>query len=279
MTKVLPFVVFVLALIMHTPSILAVLCAGLLASAAPSRPSPRQSDNPFLNKNYYAPSHYANEIAETIAAFKARDDTLNAARAKTVQSIGTFTWIANVASLPMINTAISEARAAKSATGKDQIVGLVLYDIPDRDCSGGDASGEFSSADDGLNKYKTTFVDPYAAALASATDLTFAIVVEPDAVGNIVTNQAIAFCANATPVYEAGIAYAISELQMDHVALYLDAAHGGWLGWPATLPEAAAELAKIIGMAAALKPKAKVRGFSTNVSGFVSSTPSLPEHA
>jgi cellulose 1,4-beta-cellobiosidase len=106
-----------------------------------------------------------------------------------------------------------------------------LYDLPDRDCSGGQSGGEFTSINGGLALYKKTFVDPYAAALKAAWDLTFAVILEPDSLGNAITNQNVPFCANATSVYEQGIAYAIAKLQAPNIALYVDAAHGGWLGW------------------------------------------------
>lgn len=64
--------------------------------------------------------------------------------------------------------------------------------------------------------------------MGAADDLTFAIVLEPDSLANVITNGDIEFCAQAAPVYEEGIAFAISELQFDHVHLYIDAAHGGW---------------------------------------------------
>lgn len=89
---------------------------------------------------------------------------------------------------------------------------------------------------DGLALYKHTFIDPYAEALAAAPDLTFALILEPDSLGNAITNQGIRFCAAATPGYEEGIAYAIAKLQLPNVALYIDAAHGGWLGWDSNLP-------------------------------------------
>lgn len=79
-------------------------------------------------------------------------------------------------------------------------------------------------------------MDPYAKAVKAAKDLTFAIVLEPDSLGNVVTNQNVPFCAGASSVYEEGIAYAISKLQGPNIALYIDAAHGGWLGWADNLP-------------------------------------------
>lgn len=214
----------------------AVALLSLLAAPLTVVAHPTKDVNPFLGKNYYANSHYANELAETKAAFLKKGDALNAARVTTVQRTGTFVWVSNVAGLPGITTAIAEARQEQRRTRKQQIVQLVLYDLPDRDCSAGDSAGEFSSADGGLEKYKTEFVDKFAKAVSSAPDLTFAIVLEPDSLGNVITNQAIPTCATATPIYEEGIAYAISKLQFPNVSLYIDAAHGGWLGWADNLP-------------------------------------------
>lgn len=105
----------------------------------------------------------------------------------------------------------------------------VLYNLPDRDCSAGESAGELVSAEGGLDRYKEEYIAPYAEKLAAADDLTFAVVLEPDSLANIITNsETIEFCAEAAPVYEEGIAHAISELQFDNVHLYIDAAHGGW---------------------------------------------------
>lgn len=244
------------------------LSAAGLAFAAPW---PTATDvNPFLGKNYFANSHYAGELNTTIAAFLAKNDTLNAARTRTVQNIGTFTWITSVSGLSDINTTIAEARAVQRKTRKPQIVELVLYNLPDRDCSGGQSGGEFDLDNNGLELYKHTFVDPYAQALAAAPDLTFAVILEPDSLGNVITNQAIPFCQNATSGYEEGIAYAIAKLQLSNVALYVDAAHGGWLGWDANLAPAAEEFSKVVKLAQNFTtgPAPKIRGFSTDVSNF-----------
>jgi hypothetical protein len=217
---------------MLSSTVLLSLLAPLLTLAHPGN----RDVNPFLGKNYYANSHYAQELETAKAAFLARNDTLNAARVTTIQRTGTFVWVTSVSGLSNIPSAIAEARAEQRRTRKPQIVELVLYDLPDRDCAAGASAGEFSSADGGLDKYKTLFVDGYARELAKAPDLTFAVVLEPDSLGNVVTNQNIPFCASASPVYEEGIAYAIAKLQFPNVHLYIDAAHGGWLGWADNLP-------------------------------------------
>lgn len=225
---------------MHINVLLAALSAASSISALPSTSLPLRAEdardvNPFLGKSYFANSYYAGELNQTVNAFLAKNDSLNAARTRTVQKTGTFVWITSVAGLSNIQTTIDAARTEQQRTRNQQIVELVLYDLPDRDCSGGQSGGEFSSANDGLNLYKKTFVDPYAVALKAARDLTFAVILEPDSLGNVITNQDIPFCANATSTYEQGIAYAIAKLQAPNIALYIDAAHGGWLGWDGNL--------------------------------------------
>ncbi|KAH7084873.1 1, 4-beta cellobiohydrolase [Paraphoma chrysanthemicola] len=148
------------------------------------------------------------------------------------------------------------------------IIGLVLYNLPDRDCSAGESAGELSSDKDGLNIYKKDFVDAYARAVAHAPDVDFAIVLEPDSLGNAITNQGIPFCKTATPLYEEGIAYAIAKLQFPNVHLYLDAAHGGWLGWADNLKPTAEIFSRVVKEAQKINPKAKIRGYSTNVSNY-----------
>ncbi|KAH6663053.1 1, 4-beta cellobiohydrolase [Halenospora varia] len=237
--------------------------------------------NPFVGKNYFANSYYAGELEQTIKSFLAKNDTLNAARVRTVQKTGTFVWVTSIAGLSNINTTIAEARAEQRKTKKKQIVELVLYNLPDRDCSGGESGGELSSAKNGLEIYKHKFVDPYAALLKNARDLTFAVILEPDSLGNVITNQGVPFCQNASAIYEEGIAYAIAKLQASNIALYLDAAHGGWLGWSDNLPLAAKEFAKVVNLAATVlnttaipnprnisRPGPSIRGFATDVSNF-----------
>lgn len=206
------------------------------ADPAPSpAPSPPLTipvgPNPFEGKKLFANPAWATKLEQTYQAFVTKGDTVNAAKVKTIQKIGTFVWVSDRASLKNIDAAIQQARAEQEATGVKQIVGLVLYNLPDRDCSAGESAGELDSTKDGLNLYKNEFIKPYAEKVGAAKDLTFAIVLEPDSLANAITNQGIEFCKRAVPIYEEGIAYAIANLQFDHVHLYIDAAHGGWLGW------------------------------------------------
>jgi cellulose 1,4-beta-cellobiosidase len=174
-------------------------------SAKPPTPLPIPSNatvNPWPGKDRYVVQSYSKKLDQTIAAFKAKNDTLNAARTRTVaQKVSTFHWVTTRAMVSSITTVIKEARSQRKGS-KRMIVGLVLYNLPDRDCSAGESAGELSIAKDGLNLYKKEFIDAYAKAVSSAPDLDFAIVLEPDSLGNAITNQGVPFCATATPVYE-----------------------------------------------------------------------------
>lgn len=224
---------------MRPSSLLAALTATSAVSAAPSkwrRFANETEANPFEGKKLFANPEWAKKLEASYTAFKTAGDSINAAKVRTIQKTGTFVWVSDTAGLKSIDAAIEAARAEQKSTGVEQIVGLVLYNLPDRDCSAGDSAGEYSSEKGGLELYKNEFVKLYAAKVSAATDLTFAIVIEPDSLGNTITNQGVEFCAKATPVYEEGIAYALASLQFPNVHLYIDAAHGGWLGWDGNLP-------------------------------------------
>ncbi|KAL2754929.1 carbohydrate-binding module family 1 protein [Sodiomyces alcalophilus JCM 7366] len=240
-------------------SSLAIL-AGLVASGAASvipELQPRQSGNPFQGRSLYVNPNYSESLEQTREAFLSRGDHNNAGKVQYVQNnVGTFVWIANIFLLQRIDEAIQNARAAKARGEGEQIVGLVLYNLPDRDCSAGESAGELSLNQNGLNRYKSEYVDPFAQKLKAASDLHFAVVVEPDALGNMVTNQNFPFCANARLPQQDGIAYAIQQLQASNIHLYLDVSHGGWLGWPDNL------------VASTPAATHRIRGYATNVSNY-----------
>lgn len=243
-----------------------ILATAAVVGSVSAAPAPEP--NPFEGKDRHVVSSYGKKLDQTIATFQAKNDTLNAARTRTVaEKVSTFTWITSRAHLSNITTTVAEARKQKKK-GKEMIVGLVLYNLPDRDCSAGESAGELTLDNDGYRLYKSQFVDKYAKLVKEANDLTFAIVLEPDSLGNAVTNQGIEACAKATPFYEQGIAYAISKLQAPNIHLYVDAAHGGWLGWADNLKPTAEVFAKVVAMAKKLNSKAKIRGYATNVSNY-----------
>jgi cellulose 1,4-beta-cellobiosidase len=254
---------------MRPSCLLAALATGGLVSAAPSpQPAapPAPGDvNPFKGKTQFVNPTWAAKLDQTLRSFLRKGDVINTLRTYKVQNTASFVWVSKRADLSNIDDAIAAARRAQRKTGKKQIVGLVLYNLPDRDCSAGESAGELHSDENGLQLYKDEFIKPYAQKVAAAKDLDFAIVLEPDSLANLVTNMGVELCANAAPVYREGIAHAISELQHPNVHLYIDAAHGGWLGWNDNLPLAAKVFSEVVALAGEGK---KIRGFVTNVSNY-----------
>lgn len=213
-----------------TLAILSTLAATELTSA---RSLPRQAGdaNPFEGRQLYVNPKYTESLDVTRQSFLDSGDTENAGKVQFVQEqVGTFVWISNIALLEDIDAAIENARSVQEESGQEQIVGLVLYNIPDRDCSAGESSGELSLADGGLDRYKEEYVAPFAEKVLGASDLQFAVVLEPDSLGNMVTGGDIELCANAAEPQQEGIGYAIEQLQGENVHLYVDVANGGWLG-------------------------------------------------
>ena len=90
------------------------------------------------------------------------------------------------------------------------------------------------------------------------------VIVEPDSLGNAVTNVNQNGCTPTTiNAYKEGITFAVDTITAaaPNVALYIDAGHGGWLGF-----ENNAKLFAQIVAGMGILPK--IRGFSTNVANF-----------
>ena len=169
-----------------------------------------------------------------------------------------------IAKSKRLSSLLDAATEQAKKTTKPVLVQIVVYDLPDRDCAALASNGELSIANNGLARYKSEYIDYIASVIAKYPHLRFAISVEPDSLGNMVTNRNVAKCAGAKTAYTEGTKYAIQKLQFKNAALYLDAGHAGWLGWP-TNQAAAVTMFKDLLFSVA---PAKVRGFVTNVSNY-----------
>jgi cellulose 1,4-beta-cellobiosidase len=56
-----------------------------------------------------------------------------------------------------------------------------------------------------------------------------ALVIEPDSLPNLVTNANLTTCQNSADGYKQGVAYALQQLSLPNVAMYVDAGHSDWL--------------------------------------------------
>lgn len=79
------------------------------------------------------------------------------------------------------------------------------------------------------------------------------------------TNADLQTCQDSAQGYRDGTAYALEQLNLPNVVMYMDAGHGGWLGWNDNLQPGAEELASAYTNAGS---PSQLRGFATNVAGW-----------
>jgi cellulose 1,4-beta-cellobiosidase len=150
------------------------------------------------------------------------------------------------------------------SSGTPSLVQIVVYDLPDRDCSADASNGEFTIADNGQANY-FNYIDQIVAQIKLFPDVRVVAVIEPDSLANLVTNLNVAECAAAETTYLACVTYAMQQLSTVGVFQYLDAGHAGWLGWPANLQPAAQLFQSLYTSAGS---PSGVRGLATNVANY-----------
>ncbi|MER5948462.1 glycoside hydrolase family 6 protein [Streptomyces sp. NPDC001904] len=224
----------------------AVLASGALVGALSLAALPHSAsaaaklDNPYVGaKAYVNPDWSAKAAAEPGGA--------------TVAKQPTFVWLDRIAAIQ----GNAEARGLKAhldaakAQGAN-LVQLVIYDLPGRDCAALASNGELGADD--LARYQSDYIDPIAAILADPAYASLRIVnlIEPDSLPNLVTNaggtagstpQCATMKANGN--YEKGVGYALHKLgTLPNAYNYIDAGHHAWLGWDSNLVPTAQEFKK-----------------------------------
>ncbi|WP_405883972.1 glycoside hydrolase family 6 protein [Streptomyces sp. NBC_01136] len=187
-------------------------------------------DNPYAGaKVYVNPEWSAKAAAETGGS--------------RVSNQPTGVWLDRIAAINGASGSMGlrahlDAALAQKGSGQE-VVQLVVYDLPGRDCAALASNGELGPTE--IDKYKTQFIDPIAAILADSKYASLRIVttIEIDSLPNLVTNTGSR--ATATPQcdtmlangnYVKGVGYALAKLgAIPNVYNYLDAGHHGWLGW------------------------------------------------
>ena len=190
-----------------------------------------------------------------------------AARIDAIKSrVGTAVWVDKTYHLFRVDEVLAETRRQQQASGQPVVATFVVYNLPDRDCSAGASAGELTLKDRGMERYKAEYIDQFAKKFAEYSDVRIAIVLEPDSLPNIVTNRG---AGNCTPEvlqgYREGVVYAIQHLAMPHVAIYLDVAHSGWLGWEGNRTGIAQVFREVLDAAGG---EQLIRGFATNISNY-----------
>ncbi|OGE56491.1 hypothetical protein PENARI_c003G12252 [Penicillium arizonense] len=243
-------------------SIVPLLATSAVAAVIQNVPRATITGNPFSGYQLYTNSYYASEVSAS--ALPSMTGTAKAAASKAAQ-VPSFFWLDTADKVPTMSTYLADIKSKNAAGASPPIAGtFVVYDLPDRDCAALASNGEYSIANGGVAKYKA-YIDSIRTVLLQYSDVRTILVIEPDSLANLVTNMAVSKCANAHDAYLECTNYAVTQLNLDNVAMYLDAGHAGWLGWPANLSPAAALYAQVYNTAS--KPKS-LRGLATNVANY-----------
>jgi len=187
-------------------------------------------------------------------------------------------WVSKKAHIPKLEKLLEDA-ASKSPP---ELVVVIWYNLPNRNCASKASTGEIccsknedgtcnyddqTDCNNGLEEYKTTFVDPMVSLLQEYNlehGVPVVIVVEPDSLPNLATNADNPHCGEATATaYKTGIKYTVEQVtSKTSVDVYIDAANGAWLGWE-KFQVKFMEIIKEMTL-----PLDKVRGFTTNVAKY-----------
>lgn len=204
-------------------------------STEPPPPPGEHVENPYAGAKGYVNPDWAAEVNQ-----QAYDTggTLGQKMAQ-VANYSTAVWMDRIG-------AITEGRGLRGhldaalqqqTDGTPVAIQVVIYNLPNRDCAALASNGELRISENGLQRYKTEYIDPIAEILSDPAyrSLRIVTVIEVDSLPNLVTNLNVPDCAeaNSSGAYVNGIRYAVDNLNpISNVYTYLDIAHSGWLGWP-----------------------------------------------
>jgi cellulose 1,4-beta-cellobiosidase len=221
------------------------------------------SGNPFAGVQLWANDYYSSEVHSI--AIPSMTGAM-ATKAAAVAKVPSYQWLdRNVTIDTLMVKTLSQIRAAnKAGANPPYAAQLVVYDLPDRDCAAAASNGEWSIANGGAANYKS-YINRIRELIIQYSDIRMLLVIEPDSLANMVTNMGVAKCSGAATTYKELTVHALKQLNLPNVAMYLDAGHAGWLGWPANIQPAADLFATIYKDAG--KPAA-VRGLATNVANY-----------
>lgn len=221
------------------------------------------SGNPYEGVQLWANAYYSSEV-HTLAIPSLAPSL--AAKASAVAKVPSFQWLdRNVTVGTLLPLTLSQIREANRAGANPPYAAqIVVYDLPDRDCAAAASNGEWAIANGGAANYRN-YIDNIRNTLIAFSDVRTILVIEPDSLANMVTNMDVPKCRGAADTYKELTIYAVKQLNLPHVAMYLDAGHAGWLGWPANIDPAAELFAKLY--ADAGKPS-QLRGLATNVANY-----------
>ncbi|CAE8626734.1 unnamed protein product [Polarella glacialis] len=237
-------------------------------------------DNPFRGQVFYVNPSYKASLSKSIGD---AEGTVQ----KTLQDmmdVPSAYWLDSRGKIKGTDTDSMEGIMADAAKkSRPELVTFIVYDLPNRDCHAKASNGElcctykadgrcdYADPGDGtcaagLKQYMQEYIDQIAEVLKSyGGTVPVVLVIEPDSLPNLSTNAGDPRCGNAATksAYKKGVSYAVQTLAAadPKAAIYLDAGHGGWLGWPNNM-------ADYVQTIKSLDVADHLRGFASNVAGY-----------
>jgi cellulose 1,4-beta-cellobiosidase len=239
---------------------------GVSSAPADTQPAGEHLENPFVGAKFYLNVDY-------VAAVKAAADLQGGALGQQMRQVAnypTFLWLDCIAAVDG-----TKGYAHSLAGHLDQAlaqganaIGLVIYDLPNRDGAALSSNGELLVAQDGLKRYKAEYIDAIFNTIKQAkyAKLRIIMIIEPDSLPNLITNLSFPKVAEAksSGAYVQGVEYAISTLRsIPNTYAYIDIGHAGWMGWPSNF-NPFVDLLKQVG--------SEITGGNSKVDGFISDT-------
>jgi cellulose 1,4-beta-cellobiosidase len=234
-------------------------CVGTMGEVGGGAPEGAKH-NPFKGVAFFLNPSYTAAVEAT-----AKRHPDEAATVRKVAQYPTALWLDSISSVGNLKGWLDEAKKQQDKNGKPTLAVVVVYDLPNRDCSAAASAGELKVSQNGLERYKKEFIAPITAEFKAHSTQPIAVVLEPDSLGNNATNMDLPMCIEAAPVYQEGVAHAIKSFALPNVSVYLDGAHAGWLGWDDNRAKIARVYRNVLKKAGGPH---MIRGFATNTSNY-----------
>ncbi|WP_347625990.1 glycoside hydrolase family 6 protein [Sphaerisporangium sp. B11E5] len=236
-------------------------------------------DNPFAGvSGYVNPDWTANVESSAVTA-----GGTAAERMRRLKTVPTAVWLDRIAKVTGGSgvTRNLEAHLDAAVAQGAGYVTLVLYNLPDKDCLSLVSPAELHAQENGLNRYKTEFIDPIVSVISQAkyAGLRIATVVEPRSLASLITGVHYISCEQVVQsgAYLSGLRYALDRLApLPNVYTYLDAGHAGWIGWDANFAAMASLITDVV--RGTTQGAASLDGIATNVADYIpTEEPYLPD--
>jgi cellulose 1,4-beta-cellobiosidase len=222
--------------------------------------------NPYIGKKMYVNPTFQKDIQSSIAT---TTDPVTLKNLQTASNQPTAFWLDVMSKVQENGVGLNSANGILQDASKQSpipVVTFIVYDLPSRDCNAGASNGEIPCADAqctaGINTYQNSYIMPLVNVLKKYPNVPVVLIIEPDSLPNLVTNLGNPKCTRAQEVYKSCIIFAVNQFStLSNVVMYLDAAHGGWLGWDNN----AQGFATLVN---SMNIVSKLRGFATNVANY-----------